>query len=80
MENEENPVNPIDLSIFKDQIRQSLLNILDTLPKVKNIGHLTSLESLKERQIRKEITILNSSPFVSDCPIIIYITTPYWKM
>ena len=38
MENEENPVNPKDLSIFKDQIRQSLLNILDTLPKVKNIG------------------------------------------
>ena len=38
MENEDNPVNPIDLSIFKDQIRQSLLNILDTLPKVKNIG------------------------------------------
>ena len=87
MENEENPVNPIDLSIFKDQIRQSLLNILDTLPKVEKtlvlekscvskLNYLTSLESLKERQIRKEITILNSSPFVSDCPIIIYITTP----
>ena len=87
MENEDNPVNPIDLSIFKDQIRQSLLNILDTLPKVEKtlvlekscvskLNYLTSLESLKERQIRKEITILNSSPFVSDCPIIIYITTP----
>jgi hypothetical protein len=87
MENEDNPVNPIDLTIFKDQIRQSLLNILDTLPKVEKtlvlekscvskLNYLTSLESLKERQIRKEITILNSSPFVSDCPIIIYITTP----
>ena len=87
MENEDNPVNPIDLSIFKEQIRQSLLNILDTLPKVEKtlvlekscvskLNYLTSLESLKERQIRKEITILNSSPFVSDCPVIIYITTP----
>ena len=87
MENEENPIYPIDLSIFKDQIRQSLLNILDTLPKVEKtlflekscvskLNYLTSLESLKDRHVRKELIILKSSSFVSDSPIIIYIITP----
>ena len=87
MENEENPIYPIDLSIFKDQIRQTLLNILDTLPKVEKtlileksclskLNYLTSLEPLKERQIRKELIILKSGSFVTDSPIIIYIITP----
>ena len=87
MENEENPIYPIDLSIFKDQIRQTLLNILDTLPQVEKtlileksclskLNYLTSLEPLKERQVRKELIILKSTSFVSDCPIIIYIITP----
>ena len=34
---DENPVDPIDLSIFKEHIKQSLLNILDTLPKEDKI-------------------------------------------
>ena len=87
MENEENPIYPIDLSIFKDQIRQSLLNILDTLPQeektlvlekscISKLNYLTSLEPLKERQVRKELIVLKSSTFVSDSPIIIYIITP----
>ena len=87
MENEENPVYPIDLSIFKDQIRQTLLNILDTLPPVEKtlvleksciskLNYLTSLEPLKERQVKKELMILKSGSFISDCPIIIYIITP----
>ena len=87
MENEENPIYPIDLSIFKDQIRQTLLNILDTLPPVEKtlileksclskLNYLTSLEPLKERQVKKELIILKPTAFVSDCPIIIYIITP----
>ena len=87
MENEENPIYPIDLSIFKDQIRQTLLNILDTLPQeektlvlekscISKLNYLTSLEPLKERQVRKELIVLKSSTFVSDSPIIIYIITP----
>ena len=87
MENEENPIYPIDLSIFKDQIRQTLLNILDELPPVEKtlileksclskLNYLTSLEPLKERQVKKELIILKSTSFVSDCPIIIYIITP----
>ena len=87
MDNEENPIFPVDLSIFKDQIRQSLLSILDTLPKVEKslileksciskLNYLTSLESLEELQVRKDITILKSASFISDSPIIIYIITP----
>ena len=87
MENEENPVFPIDLSIFKDQIRQTLLNILDTLPPVEKtlvleksciskLNYLTSLEPLKDRQVRKELLVLKSTSFISDSPIIIYIITP----
>ena len=87
MENEENPIFPIDLSIFKDQIRQSFLSILDSLPKVEKtlvlekscvskLNYLTSREHLKEYQIRGEFIILNTSSFISDSPIIIYIITP----
>ena len=87
MENEENPIYPIDLSIFKDQIRQTLLSILDTLPPVEKtlileksciskLNYLTSLEPLKERKVKKELIVLKSTSFVSDCPIIVYIITP----
>ena len=87
MENEDNPIYPIDLSIFKDQIRQTLLSILDTLPPVEKtlileksciskLNYLTSLEPLKERKVKKELIVLKSTSFVSDCPIIVYIITP----
>jgi hypothetical protein len=87
MDNEENPIYPIDLSIFKDQTRQSLLNILDTLPDVEKtlilekaliskLQYLTALGPLKERKVRKESVILKSTSFESDCPILIYIITP----
>ena len=87
MEIESNPVFPIDLSIFKDQIRQSFLSILNKLPKVEKtlvleksfvskLNYLTSRENLKELQIRKDLIMLNSSSFRSDSPIIIYIITP----
>ena len=33
--NDINPVEPIDLSIFKDHIQKSLLNIINSLPKVE---------------------------------------------
>ena len=87
MENEDNPIYLIDLSIFKDQIRQTLLSILDTLPPVEKtlileksciskLNYLTSLEPLKERKVKKELIVLKSTSFVSDCPIIVYIITP----
>ena len=33
--NDINPIEPIDLSIFKDHIQKSLLNIISSLPKVE---------------------------------------------
>ena len=82
MDSEENPLYPIDLSIFKDQIREQLLNILNSLPKkektlilektcLSKLNYLTSRENLKELQVRKEILFLNTSSFIFDCPIII---------
>ena len=87
MEQEENPVYPIDLSIFKDQIRQTFLNILDSLPQgektlvlekscLSKLNYLTSKDDLKDRQIRKDLVILKSSNFISDSPIILYMLTP----
>ena len=87
MEIEENPIYPIDLSIFKDQIRQTFLSILDSLPKVEKtlvleksyiskLNYLTSREHLKEYQVRTDMLILNSSSLISDSPILIYIITP----
>ena len=87
MEIEENPIYPIDLSIFKDQIRQSFLSILDSLPKVEKtlvlektciskLNYLTSREHLKEYQVGNDMLILNSSALISDSPILIYIITP----
>ena len=87
MEIEENPIYPIDLSIFKDQIRESLLSILNSLPKkektlilekscLSKLNYLTSRENLKELQVRNDILFLNTSSFIFDCPIIIYIITP----
>ena len=87
MDSEENPIYPIDLSIFKDQIREQLLNILNSLPKkektlilektcLSKLNYLTSRDNLKELQVRKEILFLNTSSFIFDCPIIIYIITP----
>ena len=87
MELEENPIFPIDLSIFKDQIQESLLNILNSLPKVgktlvleksclSKLNYLTSREKLLELQVNKDLKILSSSSFISDSPIILYLITP----
>lgn len=87
MDSEENPIYPIDLSIFKDQIRESLLSILNSLPKVEKtlvlekscvskLNYLTSRENLKELQVRKDLIFLNSTSFISDSPIILYLITP----
>ena len=32
---EENPVDPIELSIFKEHVENNFLNILDSLPKTE---------------------------------------------
>ena len=81
---EENPVEPIDLTIFKEHIQQSLLNILDTLPKVEKtlvlensciskLNFCTKLDPLKERQVSDSISILKPTIPITNSPLILYI-------
>ena len=84
---DENPVSPIDLSIFKENIEQNLLNIIDRLPKqekslilekscVSKLNFLTKLEPLKQRQVKENISILKSTPPAVKTPILLYIIPP----
>ena len=82
---EENPMNPIDLTIFKEQIEQNLLNILDLMPKqektlilekscISKLNFFTKIEPLRKRQVIDNISILKESPPLVKTPILIYIT------
>ena len=84
---DENPVSPIDLSIFKEQIELNLLNILELMPKqekslilekscISKLNFFTRLEPLKERQVRGNISILKESYPLVQTPILVYITPP----
>ena len=65
--NDINPIEPIDLSIFKDHIQKSLLNIISSLPKVEKRLILESslipkisffindISMLRNIQVKKEI-------------------------
>ena len=65
--NDINPVEPIDLSIFKDHIQKSLLNIINSLPKAEKRLVLESslipkisffindISILRNVQVKKEI-------------------------
>ena len=84
---DENPVSPIDLSIFKDQIELNLLNILELMPKqekslilekscISKLNFFTRLEPLKERQVKGNISILKETYPLVQTPILVYITPP----
>ena len=80
---EENPVFPIDLSIFKEQIEQNLLNILDLMPKldktlilekslISKLSFFTRLEPLKKRQIIGKLATFSKEPPTQRTPILLY--------
>ena len=84
---DENPVSPIDLTIFKDNIEQNLLNILDLMPKqekslilekscISKLNFFTRIEPLKQRQVIGTITILKSTPPPVQTPILLYLIPP----
>ena len=63
---ENNPLAPIDLSIFKDHIEESLLGILSSLPKVEKtlivdkscvsaLNYFTNISKLEKEMVRKEL-------------------------
>ena len=84
---EENPVDPIDLSIFKENIENNLLNILSSLPKlqkclvldkscIQKLNFFTTLEKLRAENVRKELIILKPGTLMADSPIIVYLIPP----
>ena len=83
----ENPVDALELSLFKEHTRQSLLKILDSMPKeektliiekscISKLNYITSLDPLIERKIRKDLVLLEEKSFISPTPILIYMISP----
>ena len=84
---EENPVDPIDLSIFKEHIENNLLTVLNSLPQyekslvidkscIKKFFFFTTLEKLKPTKVRNKILVLKEGILMADSPIIIYLIPP----
>ena len=59
-----NPVDPIDLSVFKEHIEETLISIISSLPKIEknliidkslvsNINFFTSVSKLEKENIKK---------------------------
>jgi hypothetical protein len=82
-EEEDNPVFPIDLSIFKEQIEQNLLNILDSMPKqektliiekslISKLSFFTKLEPLRKRQVHEKLSTFSKEPPIQKTPILLY--------
>ena len=79
-----NPVDPIDVSIFKEHIENNLLSIIDSLPKVEKtlvidksakqkINFITNIEHLTSRKIKKDLLELKPGVLMVTTPIIIYL-------
>lgn len=80
---EENPVDPIELSIFKEHIENNLLAILDSLPNEEKIlitddsctpklNYITTLEQLRTKKV-KNIIKLKEGILMHDAPIYVYL-------
>ena len=85
----ENPMYPIDLTIFKDHINQNFMNILDSMPDTEKLVILakpclsklnfcTNYEQLTQRNIKEKIQLLGKDPpnNSNNIPNIIYIIPP----
>ena len=84
---DENPVDPIELSIFKEHVENNLLNILDSLPKTEKrlvyeesclpkLLFFTTREKLISKKVQKDFIKLKSGILMAGCPTIIYIIPP----
>ena len=92
---EQNPLNEIDLSIFKEHMNQTFLDKLDSLPDIEKLivlakpclpqlNYITKFDKVQKRKVKKiEILNQNISETYENTPLIIYIITPelnYLKM
>ena len=81
---DENPIFPIDLYIFKEHTCQSFLKILDSLPNkektliiekscIFKINYIASPKQLTEKKVIKNFLFESKEDFISPTPILIYI-------
>ena len=86
-EKEENPVSPIDLTIFKESFEQNFLTILDLLQNlersliieescISKFGFFIKTDILIKKKFQKKIYLLENSPPQTQSPILVYIIPP----
>ena len=84
---EENPVDPIELSIFKEHTENNFLTILDSLPNgekrlvyeescLSKLLFFTTREKLISKKIKKEFIKLKPGILMAESSIIVYIIPP----
>ena len=85
--NDENPVSPIDIYVFKEHTCQSFLKILDSLPNkektliiekscIFKLNYIASPKQLTEKKIKKNFLFESKEDFQSPSPILLYIIPP----
>ena len=86
-EKEDNPVSPIDLTIFKESFEQNFLTILDLLQNqersliieescISKFGFFIKTDILIQKKFQKKIYLLENSPPQTQSPILVYIIPP----
>ena len=86
-EKEENPVSPIDLTIFKESFEQNFLTILDLLQNqersliieescITKFGFFIKTDILIQKKFQKKIYLLENTPPQTQSPILVYIIPP----
>ena len=84
---DENPVDPIDLSIFKEHLESNLLNIIGSLSKsekviilenslISKLNFFTIMEKLKKLNVKQKLIILKRGTLMADSPIFVYLIPP----
>ena len=86
-EKEENPIAPIDLTIFKESFEQNFLTILDLLQNqersliieescITKFGFFIKTDILIQKKFQKKIYLLEDIPPQTQSPILVYIIPP----
>ena len=84
---DENPLFPIDLSIFQENFEQNFTTILDLIPKkekcliieeslISKFGYFIKPDFLENICLTKKIFLLENTPPKEDLPILLYIIPP----
>jgi hypothetical protein len=84
---DENPVSPIDLSIFKENFEQNLLTIIESLNDqertlvieescITKFGFFIKTDFLAKRKFKKKFYLLQNIPPDTQSPILLYIIPP----